>query len=424
MAGNYLNDKLMKIEKYSFGTGDRFGKEGLAQLQAIQDINRLGIPVVPVWNKSNREHSIIHSVPSDVKQEAAAAVAQGRYTGNYYVDADHINLDTVDRFVDSSNFFTIDVAHFIGRKASQEAIADFQTRYSKYLGEISIPGIIQKLNVTAGFLTQLAANYLVAIEEVKKIYDHICTIKGQANFVAEVSVDEAEIVQGPLELFFILAELKEKGVEVQTIAPKFSGLFAKGVDYIGDVQGFAREFEQDVAVVKHAVKELGLPESLKLSVHSGSDKFSIYPAIQKAIRKFDAGIHVKTAGTNWLEEVIGLAEAGDDGLEIARAVYAKSMDRYDELTGPYATVLNINRQLLPEVVLVNSWNSKQFSEALTHDQSCKNYNPHFRQLIHVGYKIAAEMGDRFLSALNKHHEIIASKVKFNLLERHLKPLFQ
>lgn len=413
----------MHIEKFSFGTGDRFGKEGLAQLSAIQEINRSGIPVVPVWNKSNREHAIIGSKPADVKSEAAAAVAEGRFTGKYYVDADHINLDTVDKFIDSSNFFTIDVAHFIGRKPTQDSITDFLTRYRKYLGSMSIPGIPQKLKVTADFLTGLAENYLVAMEEVRKIYDHIGRMKGKENFVAEVSVDEAEIVQGPLELFFILAELKEKGVEVQTIAPKFSGLFAKGVDYIGDVDEFAREFEQDVAVLQHAVKELELPENLKLSVHSGSDKFSIYPAIRSAIRKFNAGIHVKTAGTNWLEEVIGLAEAGNDGLEIAKEIYGKSIGRYDELTGPYATVLKINKFLLPGVAEVNSWSSRQFSEALTHDQSSKSYNPHFRQLIHVGYKIAAEMGDSFLSALDKHHEIIAGKVKYNLLERHLKPLF-
>ena len=423
MVGNCLNFESMYIEKYSFGTGDRFGKEGPAQLAAIQEINRLGIPVVPVWNKSNREHSIIHSLPADVRNEAAAAVAAGRYAGNYYVDADHINLETVDKFIDSSNFFTIDVAHFIGRKPTREAVADFLIRYRKYLGNMNIPGIRQKLNVTGDFLTGLAEKYLVAVEEVRKIYDHICRIKGRESFIAEVSVDEAEIVQGPLELFFILAELKEKGVEVQTIAPKFSGLFAKGVDYIGDRDGFAGEFEQDVAVVLHAVKELGLPASLKLSVHSGSDKFSIYPAIRSAIRKFDAGIHVKTAGTNWLEEVIGLAEASTDGLEIAKIIYARSMDRYDELTGPYSTVLSINKQMLPGVAEVNAWNSKQFSEALTHDQNCKQYNPHFRQLIHVGYKIAAEMGDQFLSALDKHHEIIAAKVKNNLLERHLKPLF-
>jgi len=241
--------------------------------------------------------------------------------------------------------------------------------------------------------------------------------------VAEVSIDEAELVQGPLELFFILAELKHKGVDVQTIAPKFSGLFAKGVDYIGDVNAFTKEFEQDVAVLKYAVRELGMSENLKLSVHSGSDKFSIYPAIRAAIKKFDAGIHVKTAGTNWLEEVIGLAEDGGEGLEIAREIYSKSMARYDELAGPYVTVLHIDRAKLPPVSEVMKWNSRQYTDALTHDQKCPGYDPNFRQLIHVGYKIAAEMGNRFHQALDNHRSIIATKVGNNLLERHLKPLF-
>lgn len=414
----------MKLEKYSFGTGDRFGKEGPAQLEAIKEINRLGIPVVPVWNKSNREHMIIGSTPEDVRAEAAAAVTEGKYTGNYYIDADHINLGNVDRFIESSNFFTIDVVQFIGQKAEKSMVDEFVNKYSSFIGNLSVRGIDNSLTVSREFLNRLAENYLVAIDEVKKIYDHICKRKGKASFVAEVSVDEAELVQGPLELLFILAVLKERGVEVQTIAPKFSGLFAKGVDYAGDLKGFALEFEQDVAVVRHAVENFGLSANLKLSIHSGSDKFSIYPAIRAAILRFNAGIHVKTAGTTWLEEVIGLAGAGQDGLDIAKMIFAKSMERYDELTVPYATVLHINRKLLPAVSDVITWNNRQFTEALKHNQQCKNYNPHFRQLIHVGYKIAAEMGESFLTVLDKYREIIAAGVKYNLLERHLKPLFQ
>ncbi len=413
----------MRIEKYSFGTGDRFGREGTAQLGAIREIGRLGIPVVPVWNKSNREHTIIGSQPADVRAEALSSVKNERYPGRYYVDADHINLTTVDRFAESSDFFTIDVASYIGIKSDLAGVEDFVKRYGSYLGTISVPGIEEKLNVTREFLSTLAGNYLVAVDEVSKIYEHICRIKGKGNFIAEVSVDEAELVQGPLELFFILALLKEKKVEVQTLAPKFSGLFAKGIDYIGDTGAFAMEFEQDVAVTRFAVAELGLPENLKLSVHSGSDKFSLYPQIKKAILKFDAGIHVKTAGTTWLEEVIGLAEAGGEGLEIAREIYRKSLLRFDELTGPYNTVLSIDRKMLPASGEVDLWNSRQFSETLTHDPRCRRYNPHFRQLVHVGYKIAAEMGERFLSALDAHHAIIAEKVRNNLLERHLKPLF-
>lgn len=413
----------MKIEKYSFGTGDRFAKEAMAQLGAIQEINRLGVPVVPVWNKSNREHIIIGSEPAGVKAEATAAVAARGYNGNYYIDADHINLDTVDRFIDSSNFFTLDVAKYIGLKPKQEEVTNFMECFGKYVGTISIPGIKESMIVSGDFLHTLAGNYLTAIDEVSKIYNHLCQVKGKGNFITEVSVDEAELVQGPLELLFILALLKEKGVEVQTIAPKFSGLFAKGVDYIGDISVFSREFEQDIAVIQYAVENMGLPAGLKLSVHSGSDKFSLYPVIRASIRKFNAGIHVKTAGTTWLEEVIGLAEADGGGLEIAKEIYSRSLQRYDELTEPYATVLHLNKQMLPDVREVNSWSSKQFTEVLTHNRLCQQYNPDFRQLIHVGYKIAAEMGDQFITALDTHREVIAERVKHNLLERHLKPLF-
>jgi hypothetical protein len=413
----------MQLEKYSFGTGDRFGKEGAAQLRAIQEINRLGVPVVPVWNKSNREHVIIGSVPAQVRTEAEAAVKSCQYTGSYYVDADHINLDTVDRFLESSNFFTIDVARFIGVKPAPDEAKDFIAGFGQYRGDMTIPGIEKRFRVTGNFLASLADNYLVAMNEVAGIYNHISRFKGQAKFIAEVSVDEAELVQGPLDLFFILAMLKKKGVEVQTIAPKFSGLFAKGIDYIGSTGDFTVEFEQDVAVIQHAVRELGLPVNLKLSVHSGSDKYSIYPAIRSAMRKFNAGIHIKTAGTTWLEEVIGLAEAGAAGLEMVKEIYCTSLKRYAELTGPYATVLALNQNRLPLASEVNKWNSRQFSAALTHDQKNKNYNPHFRQLIHVGYKIAAEMGRHFTEELDKNRSVIENNVTINLLERHLKPVF-
>ncbi|MFA6702764.1 MAG: tagaturonate epimerase family protein, partial [Dysgonamonadaceae bacterium] len=107
--------------------------------------------------------------------------------------------------------------------------------------------------------------------------------------------------------------LVNKGVQVQTIAPKFTGRFNKGVDYVGDLDQFAKEFEEDVLVIDFGVKEFGLPQELKLSVHSGSDKFSIYPIMAKVIKKHDKGLHLKTAGTTWLEEVIGLSMSGGEG---------------------------------------------------------------------------------------------------------------
>ena len=235
--------------------------------------------------------------------------------------------------------------------------------------------------------------------------------------------DQPPAAGGPVEMLFILAAIADEGIPAQTIAPKFSGRFNKGVDYVGSVSEFAREFEQDLAIVAFAVEEFGLPAGLKLSVHSGSDKFSIYGPINKALKKFDAGVHVKTAGTTWLEELIGLAMAGGDGLDIARRVYAKALVRMVELCGPYATVIDIDATKLPSVREVESWDGQRFAAALRHDQACEDYNPDFRQLLHVGYKVAAEMGRTYTNALRRHEDIIGQNVRENIYERHIKPIF-
>ena len=147
-------------------------------------------------------------------------------------------------------------------------------------------------------------------------------------------MDESDQAQGPAELLLILAALADEGVPAQTIAPKFSGRFNKGVDYVGDVRQFERQFTEDVAVIEFAKRRFSLPDSLKLSVHSGSDKFSIYPAMRRALKSFQAGVHLKTAGTTWLEELTGLAEAGGEGLAMAKEIYRKALDQIDALCAP------------------------------------------------------------------------------------------
>ena len=117
------------------------------------------------------------------------------------------------------------------------------------------------------------------------------------------------------------------------------------------------------------MKTYGLPQNLKLSVHSGSDKFSIYKPIHDAVTEAGAGVHLKTAGTTWLEEMIGLAEAGGAGLELAKEVYARRMRMRDELCAPYATVIDIDRAKLPTPDEVDGWTSEQYGSALRHDQT-------------------------------------------------------
>ena len=413
----------MFLEKYSFGVGDRFGHQGKAQLLGIIQAKSNGIDIVPVWNKSNREHSIIGTGPQDTRRGADAAVKATDWQESYYVDADHIQLGNVDAFIDASNFFTLDVADYIGRAADDEKIAEFVNQYGKYTGSLQVPGIDEVFSVSAGQLDTIARKYLSAIEEAGAIYRHIEAAKGAGTFVTEVSMDETNTPQTPVEMFFILAAIAAQGIPVQTIAPKFTGSFHKGVDYIGDVGQFAKEFEQDIAVIKFAVKEFGLPENLKLSVHSGSDKFSIYKPINKALKKFNAGLHLKTAGTTWLEEIIGLALADGEGLAIAKRIYEQAYSRFDELCEPYATVVDIDRDKLVLPETVNGWSAEDYANALRHNQSCSQYDVNFRQLLHLAYKIAAEMGDEFINALEEHEDTIAPCVTENIYQRHIKPLF-
>jgi hypothetical protein len=413
----------MMLEKYSFGIGDRFGHQGRAQLGAIIEAKKSGVDITPVWNKSNREHMTIHTVPLDTRKAADAAVNALGYSGPYRVDADHINLKNVDGFIESSDFFTLDVADFTGQRAAKNEIDRFVEKCKKYIGLLQIPGIADTFTITATMIETIAGKYLLAVKEAGKIYHHIESAKGKANFITEVSMDETNVPQTPIEMFFILAAIADEGIPAQTIAPKFTGRFNKGVDYVGDVAQFAKEFEQDVAVIAFAIKEFGLPKNLKLSVHSGSDKFSVYGAINKTLKKFNAGVHVKTAGTTWLEEVIGLAMAGGEGLVIAKRIYREAMGRFDELCSPYATVIDIDKAKLPSPEAVDKWSGEDYASILRHDQRCAKYNPHFRQLIHVGYKVAAQMGEVYLRTLVKYEDIIAANVRYNVLERHIKPIF-
>ena len=378
----------MKIGKYSFGVGDRFAHEGVNQLKAlIEAEERFGVHFVPVWNKSNREHQIVGTEPMETRREADAAVAALGYKDQYFVDADHINLTNVDRFIEASDFFTIDVADYIGKTGTMEE------------------------------------RFLPAIKEAGKIYRHIAERKGADNFVTEVSMDEVDEAQTPEELRYILKELAAENIPVQTIAPKFTGRFNKGVDYRGDLALFEKEFEQDLLVIDEAVKAYGLPDNLKLSIHSGSDKFSIYPIMGRLIRKHDKGIHIKTAGTTWLEENIGLAVADPAALELAKKIYVNALGRMEELTVPYATVIDVDVDKLPSPEEVAKWNADTYARTMRHNQEDPLYNPSFRQLIHVSYKIAAELGDEFLPALEKHTDVIGEQITANLCERHIKRLF-
>ncbi len=413
---------MKTLPSITFGVGDRFGLEGEAQLKAVMAAREIGLDAVPVWNKSFREHSLVGSSPADTRREADAAVAALGWKEPYFVDADHIRLANGDAFVEASDFFTIDAADFIGSPVGEGDCEDFAVRHADLVGSLEIEGLDAPLAVTRDLLVAAAGKYLGAVREAAKVYRRILELRGKDDFATEISMDETSSPQTPAELLAILAAVADEGVPIQTIAPKFSGEFHKGVDYVGDPALFGEEFDADVAIAKFAARRFSLPVNLKLSVHSGSDKFAIYPYIAKSIKRHKTGVHVKTAGTTWLEEVAGLAASGGDGLAVAKRICLEALPKIDELVAPYAAVLSIDRARLPGADEIASWDSATFVGKLVHDESSPLYSPDFRQFVHVSYSVAAALGAVFTDAVKANREKVSEFVTRNIFERHLRLL--
>ena len=417
----------MQLTKYSIGVGDRFAHQAAAQLQACVLAAQAGVEVTPVWNKSNREHLIIGSGPAQTREAADSAVRAAGWGLPYFVDADHIQMATYARYVGPCDFFTIDVADRIGQSLDDSEIEDFVQHHPEWPGSLHIPGVDRPMHLDRAFIKQTARQFLAAVREAGRIYRAIAAEKGTGQFVAEVSMDETSTAQTPAELLIILAAIADEDIPLQTIAPKFTGSFLKGVDYRGDPDRFALEFREDLATIAYAIDRYDLPGNLKLSVHSGSDKYSIYPSIHAALRDSNAGVHVKTAGTTWLEELIGLAEGDGDALQMAKQIFVEAYAHAEELCAPYTTVIRINPERLPTPASVQQWTSDQFTAALRHtgprERQNSSYNPDLRQLLHVAFKIAAKMGKSYTDALQRNSDVIGRNVTGNLFERHIRPIF-
>src|SRR5437763_14739952 len=161
---------MLTLAKFSIGAGDRFAHQARAQLRACALAAGQGAEVVPVWNKSHREHLIVGSEPPSVRAAADAAVRELGWNRPYHVDADHIRLNTVDGFLSSSDFYTIDVADAIGRPAAGDAVRAFAERHPDLSGRLEIPGIETPFQTTRAVVERLAGKYLSAVQDAGRIY--------------------------------------------------------------------------------------------------------------------------------------------------------------------------------------------------------------------------------------------------------------
>src|SRR5450755_1443497 len=176
---------MLTLEKFSLGVGDRFAHQAKAQLQACVLAAAQGVTVIPVWNKSNREHGIVGSEPASVRAAADEAVRQAGWKQAYHVDADHINLGTVDRFIDASDFYTLDVAAAIGQAAEADGVDAFVVRHPELEGTVNILGIDRPFVLDRNGIVQIARKYLGAVQQAGAIYRHVHEKRAGREFITE-----------------------------------------------------------------------------------------------------------------------------------------------------------------------------------------------------------------------------------------------
>ena len=267
---------MLTLEKFSVGVGDRFAHQAKAQLQACVMAAARGVTVIPVWNKSNREHGIVGSEPASVRAAADAAVRQSGWKQPYHVDADHINLGTVDRFIDASDFYTLDVAAAIGQPAAADRVDAFVERHPELHGNREHPRHRQPFTITRDAIAQIACKYLAAVQQAGAIYRHVDAEarRPRASSPRSRWTRPMPRRRRPELLRHPGRRLPTRGFRSRPSPPSSPAASTRASITSAMSVQFEKEFSDDLAVIAFAVRQYGLPANLKLSVHSGSDKFS------------------------------------------------------------------------------------------------------------------------------------------------------
>jgi hypothetical protein len=345
----------------SFGLGDRLGIAGKGHLQIINNYDCY--PVLA--QQSIRELNMTNRSYEDVLDKASFSVFREGYKKGFGADGDHLKTASDIEYALSLGFtmITLDCSEHIRDDVLNMSVEQIirltninSSLIGKYLNkEIIIEGI--ELKFTELDLRRAMLVYQNAIDYSKKIYDkYISKSKTKVGF--EISIDETSTPTTALEHYFVANELLLAGVKIDTIAPRFCGEFQKGIDYIGDLFQFENELKLHAAIARHF--------GYKLSIHSGSDKFSIFELIGKYTK---GHFHVKTAGTNWLEamKVVSICNPN-----MYRRIHKYALSKFNDATKFYHVTTDINK--IPDVDLIAD-------ECLV--DLFKNNDA--RQLIHITY---------------------------------------
>jgi hypothetical protein len=323
----------------SFGFGDRLGLATPGHIAAVK-----GTKFAPVFaQQSVRENARTRRSPQQVLDDARRAVDAAGWDAPWGADADHLKTpEDLPAFVQAGyTFFTIDPGAHVDNAADADPLPVLQQKAVGGWDEVSAlylasdNGIKSIGAFDSETLLRALVKYGRAIQHTAAMYRRLCDMKESFDF--EVSVDETDSPTTPLEHFFIANELTRLGVRFTSLAPRFIGRFEKGVDYIGDLSALDAEMAKHAAVTAHF-------GTYKLSLHSGSDKFSVYPLVAK---HWGERVHVKTAGTSYLEALRTVAQLAP---ELLAEIYSFARERYDNDKASYHVSAQVANAPLPASV--------------------------------------------------------------------------
>ncbi|MEI3605235.1 tagaturonate epimerase family protein [Pseudogracilibacillus sp. SE30717A] len=376
----------------TIGLGDRLGLASPGHIETVR-----GHKVKPILaQQSIRELTLTNRTMEDLIDAAAFAVFQEGYEDGYGADGDHIKEESDIRKALDLGFsmLTLDCSDYIPTGIDSKSLEEVRVDYEKlpqdvqhYYNEKYLDKTFDVNGLAISFDEETLVKYVLEYNEAIKYMVHVYNEyinKLDRDFDFEISIDETETITSPMAHFFVANELTSKGVKVTSLAPRFCGEFQKGIDYIGDVNQFEKELSEHALIAEYF--------SYKLSIHSGSDKFKVFPIIAKYTKGV---LHVKTAGTNWLEAVRVIAQSNP---ELYSRMHQFALDNFEETLKYY--------HVTPDLDSIDALEDVE-------DKDLPNYmnDDAARQLLHVTYGL-------ILSAKDEDGNFVFKDEFFKTLDEH------
>ncbi|MFC0216503.1 tagaturonate epimerase family protein [Paenibacillus chartarius] len=397
----YTKPQAFGTQIATMGLGDRLGLASPGHIQTVRGHN-----IRPILaQQSIRELNLTGRTYEDVLDAACFAAFQEGYKDGFGADGDHLKKHEDIEYALRLGFtmLTLDCSEYIdntigGLSAAEieqkyaEVPADVRSRYeSRYLEKsVAVGGTT--LTISRDELVRDVLIYASSIDFMESIYrKYIAELNGAVDF--EISIDETATPTSPEAHYIVANELKERGVTIFSMAPRFCGEFQKGIDYIGDIAQFEKELAEHAAIADHF--------GYKLSIHSGSDKFSVFPLIGKYTQ---GRFHLKTAGTNWLEAVRVVAKTN---ASLYRRMHQYALDHFEEATAYYHVTTDLSK-----IAPLDSVSDADLPNYMNEDNA--------RQLLHITYGLLLQakdengnkvFADEFFSLLAEQEDVYAEGLR-------------